>query len=103
MIDRLREAYAQSKMIGWDFSRLEGKMTSDEPSWDFEGDCHTAMAEARRTVDLVTYLALVPWDAPNFTVDRHADRLIQLDHQGPLHVTQRRFRVYATKLGQENM
>lgn len=46
---------------------------------------------------LVTYLALVPWDAPNFTVDAHADRLAALDSERPIRVTQRRFRVYATK------
>lgn len=47
---------------------------------------------------LVTYLALVPWDAPNFSVGDYADRLAELDGQRPIHVTQRRFRVYATKL-----
>lgn len=46
---------------------------------------------------LVTYLALVPWDAPNFSVDEHAEQLTALDAESPIRVTQRRFRVYATK------
>ncbi|MDQ0613457.1 hypothetical protein QF046_001098 [Microbacterium sp. W4I4] len=46
---------------------------------------------------LVTYLALVPWDAPHFTVDAYADQLAALDADLPIRVTQRRFRVYAAK------
>ena len=46
---------------------------------------------------LVMYLAMVPWDAPNFSVDKHADQLTVLGERTPLRVTQRRFRVYATK------
>lgn len=46
---------------------------------------------------LVTYLALVPWDAPHFTVDTHAEQLAELDADRPIRVTQRRFRVYAMK------
>lgn len=46
---------------------------------------------------LVTYLALVPWDAPHFTVDAHAKKLAALEANRPIRVTQRRFRVYATK------
>lgn len=46
---------------------------------------------------LVTYLALVPWGAPHFTVDAHAKQLALLDADRPISVTQRRFRVYATK------
>lgn len=47
---------------------------------------------------LVTYLGLVPWDTPHFTVERHADRLAALDQDRPIRVTQRRFRIYATKV-----
>lgn len=246
VIDLWRQAYADSKMVGWDFSRLDGTMTADEPWWDFEEDCRAEMVRARRIVDLgtgggerllrllggdgvsdrrivategwepnvlvasealsssgvevisydaesgsempfasdsidlvkcrhetidareiaralapdgrllmqqvdghdaeeihawfdepfeyshvtaghyvdelesaglridqvdnwrgtmefkdaaalVTYLALVPWDAPHFTVDAHADQLAALDADRPIRVTQRRFRVYATK------
>ena len=46
---------------------------------------------------LVMYLAMVPWDAPNFSVDKHADQLTVLGEHMPLRVTQRRFRLYATK------
>jgi len=46
---------------------------------------------------LVTYLALVPWDAPDFSVSEHEAQLTALDADRPISVTQRRFRVYATK------
>lgn len=59
---------------------------------DWSGTMEFADAEA-----LVTYLALVPWDAPHFTVDAHVKRLAALDANRPIRVTQRRFRVYATK------
>lgn len=244
--ESLRQSYAQSKMIGWDFSLLDGRMAADEPWWDFEDDRRSEVSSARRIVDLgtgggerllrlldgvdlsdkriiategwkpnvevakealrsrridvvrydsendshmpfgdesfdlvmsrhqaidareiarvlapggrlltqqvdgrdaeeihewfgeafvyphvtarrycdeleaaglhidveddwqgtmvfadakalVTYLALVPWDAPNFTVDAHAKQLAVLDADRPIRVTQRRFRVYATK------
>ena len=45
---------------------------------------------------LVTYLALVPWDAPDFSVEAHAQRLLDLEASAPIVVTQRRFRIYAT-------
>lgn len=49
------------------------------------------------TVALVTYLGLVPWDAPGFTVRDHARRLHDLEASAPITVRQRRFRIYATK------
>lgn len=45
---------------------------------------------------LVTYLALVPWDAPGFSVEAHEQRLLDLEAAAPIAVTQRRFRIYAT-------
>lgn len=60
---------------------------------DWRGTMEFADVEA-----LVTYLALVPWDAPDFSVEDHAEQLISLDRDRPIKVTQRRFRVYATKL-----
>ena len=48
-------------------------------------------------VALVTYIGLVPWDAPDFTVQAHAQRLSDLNTAAPITVTQRRFRIYATK------
>lgn len=46
---------------------------------------------------LVTYLALTPWDTPNFSVSEHEAQLVALDADRPIMVTQRRFDVYATK------
>ncbi|MFJ2553353.1 class I SAM-dependent methyltransferase [Microbacterium sp. NPDC087591] len=46
---------------------------------------------------LVTYIGLVPWDAPGFAVPPHAERLLELNAAAPIVVTQRRFRIYATK------
>lgn len=250
LMARLERAHAETRMIGWGFSRLEGRLTADEPWWDFEGDCASSVRAARtgvldlgtgggerlaglveaslppspdaptvaategwepnlgvardrlsplgvtvvvhdseagdplpfadathdlvmarhesfdanevarvltrggrlltqqvdgsdapelhdwfggeflypevtaaayvrsveaaglRVVDvdqwegtmrfldvaaLVTYLGLVPWDVPDFTVSAHADRLTKLQAAGPISITQRRFRVYAVK------
>lgn len=46
---------------------------------------------------LVTYIGLVPWDAPGFTVRAHAQRLLDLEAAAPIVVTQSRFRIYASK------
>lgn len=59
---------------------------------DWNGTMEFADATA-----LVTYLALVPWDAPHFSVEEQSERLTALDADRPIRVTQRRFRVYATK------
>lgn len=44
----------ESPMVGWDFSRLDGRMWSAEPPWDFEGLCAAAMRGAGRVLDLGT-------------------------------------------------
>ena len=59
---------------------------------DWRGMMEFADAET-----LVSYLALVPWDAPHFSVEEHAPQLIALDADRPIRVSQYRFRVYATK------
>lgn len=46
---------------------------------------------------LVTYLGFVPWDVPDFTVAKHAEKLRSLAAAVPISVTQRRFRIYASK------
>ncbi|WP_205649196.1 class I SAM-dependent methyltransferase [Schaalia canis] len=46
---------------------------------------------------LVSYLALVPWEVPDFDVHGHAQRLIELSQREELTVTQKRFRLYAQK------
>lgn len=53
-IDSLRAVYDRTRMVGWDFSRLEGRLTATEPSWDFKADCLAAMRRASRIVDLGT-------------------------------------------------
>lgn len=75
----------------------------------FVTDCEAAGLRVRTVADwsgtmrftdaeaLVTYLGLVPWDVPDFDVDEHAERLLELD-KGPIEVTQRRFRVHAEKV-----
>lgn len=46
---------------------------------------------------LVIYLGYVPWDAPGFSVDEHLERLSELAANPGITVTQRRFRIHATK------
>lgn len=59
---------------------------------DWEGTMTFADVDA-----LVIYLGLVPWDVPDFTVEKHADKLLELNQLGPLTVTQQRFRITAAK------
>lgn len=66
-------------------------MRIDDRADRWEGRMNFTTAAA-----LVTYLGLAPWDAPGFTVDAHASRLLELDAAAPIEMTQRRFRVYAT-------
>lgn len=51
---QLRSAHASAGMVGWDFSRLDGRLTSEDPGWDFEADCLDAMRGAQRILDLGT-------------------------------------------------
>ena len=46
---------------------------------------------------LVIYLGYVPWDVPGFSVDEHLERLSELAASPGIAVTQRRFRIHATK------
>lgn len=46
---------------------------------------------------LVTYMALVPWNVPNFRVDDHPEKLREPKRGGRLRVTQRRYRLYGHK------
>ncbi|PPF46160.1 SAM-dependent methyltransferase [Pseudoclavibacter sp. AY1F1] len=41
-------------MIGWDFSHLDGRLTADEPAWDFNAECRAALTTASRVADLGT-------------------------------------------------
>ena len=49
-----RDAHAASQMIGWDFSRLDGRLSADEPVWDFDAECRAALTTASRVADLGT-------------------------------------------------
>ncbi len=40
--------------VGWDFSALDGRMTEDEPPWDFAQECRTALAGATSALDMGT-------------------------------------------------
>ena len=51
---RLRAAHAEATMTGWDFSRLDGRLHADDPPWDFEADCRTALGASRTAADLGT-------------------------------------------------
>lgn len=46
---------------------------------------------------LVTYLGFIPWIVPDFDVEKYSNVLQELSDRDSLAVTQRRFRVYATK------
>lgn len=54
LADRLRAAHAEATMTGWDFSRLDGRLRADDPPWDFEADCRTALGASRTAADLGT-------------------------------------------------
>lgn len=54
LADRLRRAHSRAMMVGWDFSRLDGRLSADDPPWDFEADCLSALRTARTAADLGT-------------------------------------------------
>jgi SAM-dependent methyltransferase len=54
LIEELQEIHERSQMVGWDFSRLDGRLRADEPWWDFDADCLAEMRGARHIVDLGT-------------------------------------------------
>ncbi|MGO1472641.1 MAG: class I SAM-dependent methyltransferase [Flaviflexus sp.] len=54
LIDELAELHDQASMVGWDFSRLDGRMKADEPWWDFEEDCAVAVQSAASVLDMGT-------------------------------------------------
>jgi SAM-dependent methyltransferase len=39
---------------GWDFSHLAGRLTEDEPAWDFDEECRTWLARSRHVLDMGT-------------------------------------------------
>lgn len=50
---------------------------------------------------LVEYLGMVPWEVPDFRVEKHVEMLKRLDARRPIVVTQRRFLMAARKPGPE--
>jgi SAM-dependent methyltransferase len=73
--------------VGWDFSHLQGRMTEDQPSWDFDALCRQALKFTRHVLDmgtgggeqLLTFADVLPEDTvategwpPNLPVARAA-------------------------------
>lgn len=54
LAERLRHAHANSQMVGWDFSRLDGRISTKGPNWDYEADCQAALAQSTHSADLGT-------------------------------------------------
>lgn len=54
LLQRLAAAHDQSRMMGWDFSRLDGRLDTNEPEWDFERACVVAMNNAEAVLDMGT-------------------------------------------------
>lgn len=52
-VERWQKAH-ETAMVGWDFSVLDGRMSADEPDWDFEADCAAALRDAKVSLDLGT-------------------------------------------------
>ena len=54
MLQRLITAHEDSRMVGWDFSRLGGRLVTDEPDWEFDAMCVEAMSAAESVLDMGT-------------------------------------------------
>lgn len=52
--DRLTAAHTNADMVGWDFSRLDGRMTAGCPGWDFDQMCLDALVNATSALDMGT-------------------------------------------------
>ncbi|WP_271985311.1 class I SAM-dependent methyltransferase [Pseudoclavibacter terrae] len=49
-----RGAHANAQMTGWNFSSLDGRLTTDDPPWDFDAECRAATTTAKSVADLGT-------------------------------------------------
>lgn len=47
LLQRLIAAHTNAHMVGWDFSRLEGRVEADSPDWDLDGRCFDAVKGGR--------------------------------------------------------
>lgn len=62
-----------------------------------EAEEWTGEMRFRDVATLVEYIAMVPWDVPDFEVRHHADALRTLADRRPIVMSQRRFRIRAVK------
>lgn len=60
-------------------------------------DDWTGVLRFRDVATLVEYMALVPWDVEDFDIDEAADALRALAEIRPIGISQRRFRIIATR------
>ncbi|WP_371029356.1 class I SAM-dependent methyltransferase [Pseudoclavibacter sp. JSM 162008] len=67
-----RDAHANAQMVGWDFAALDGRLTADDPPWDFDAECRAAMTTATSMADLGT---------------GGGERLIELIRSMPIHAS----------------
>ncbi|MGF0121437.1 MULTISPECIES: hypothetical protein [unclassified Pseudoclavibacter] len=67
-----RDAHASAQMVGWDFAALDGRLTADDPPWDFDAECRAAMTTATSMADLGT---------------GGGERLIELIRSMPIHAS----------------
>ncbi|WP_040166656.1 class I SAM-dependent methyltransferase [Microbacterium gorillae] len=77
-----------------------GAMTADLAAAGFvidAADDWTGRIRFRDVGTLVEYIAMVPWDVPDFSIAEAADQLHRLAEIRPIEVTQRRFRITATQ------
>lgn len=51
---RWAQIHTTATMQGWDFSPLSGRLTADDPPWDFDASCLEAMAAATECLDMGT-------------------------------------------------
>lgn len=54
LLQRLTIAYEKSQMIGWDFSRLDGRFEAERPDWDFDSMCVEALRGIHSALDMGT-------------------------------------------------
>ncbi len=54
LLARLSTAHDAAHMVGWDFSRLDGRLEADRPDWDIDEMCVEAMRTAESVLDVGT-------------------------------------------------
>lgn len=46
--------HKQTRMVGWNFEVLSDRLAADEPPWNFDQKCLSAMEAARTALDMGT-------------------------------------------------